>query len=160
MPEQGEFYGSEVERIVEMRRRDADVRRRQEREVEAQVERISAVRGEIEAKIQELNELCLGLQRNIRRVGSAEVQNHYRTYTTMQLRMAGAMNQAVLRAKSMDRVISASKAEAAERRRVEEWEQSQVTQRNIESNVARLWLPQEDDMAFLYGEDGEEAVSA
>lgn len=153
MPEQGEFYGSEVERIVEMRRRDADVRRRQEREVEVQVERIAVVRGEIETKIMELSELCVGLQRHIRRVGSSDVQNSYRAYTTMQLRMAGAMNQAMIRAKSMDRVILSSKAEAEERRRVEEWEKSQVTQRNIQSDVARLWLPQEDDMAFLYGEE-------
>lgn len=157
MPEQGEFYGSEVERIVEMRRRDADVRRRQEREVEVHVERIAAVRGEIETKITELTELCVGLQRHIRRVGSADVQSNYRAYTTMQLRMAGAMNQAMTRAKSMDRVILSSKAEAEERRRVEEWEKSQVTQRNIQSDVARLWLPQEDDMAFLYGEEALDA---
>lgn len=161
MPQQGEEYGSEIERIVEMRRRDADVRRQREREVEGEVAAIARVRGEIETKIQEYQDLCLTLQRSIRRIGSADVQAHYRTYATMQIRMAGAMNQALVRARSMDRVITASKAEAEDRRRVEEWERSQVTRRNMESNVKQLWLPQADDMEFLYGEDeGKEAVNA
>jgi hypothetical protein len=160
MPQQGEVYGTEVERIVEMRRRDADARRQREREVDVHIEAISRVRGEIESKIQEYQDLCLTLQRSIRLVGSTEVQAHYRTFATMQIRMAGAMSQALLRARSMDRVVSASKAEAEDRRRVEEHERSAVSRRNMESNVAKLWLPQADDMEFLYGEEEAEVVNA
>jgi len=152
MPEHLGLSTTEVAAIVERRRQEADMRLRREQEVEARVEAISKVRSEIETKIREYQDLSGTLQREIRRVPDAEVQAHYRTFATMQIRMAGAMSQALVRAKAMDRVITASKAELQERRTQEERENFEVQSRDTARHITQLQLPQADDLELLYGE--------
>jgi hypothetical protein len=74
--------------------------------------------------------------------------------------MAGAMHQAVIRAKSVDRTIDASKASARDNRLQEEQEREKVTQRHRDRKVAQLWLPQADDLEELYGPDIEGSAYA
>lgn len=149
MPEQTQI---EVQQIIAMRRQEAEASRNRERQLEARMANLYKAREEVERKVQEYQDQCGALQRDLRRVGSVETRAHYRTFVTMQVRMAGAMHQAVTRAKAMDRVVTAAKAEAEDRRLQEERELSERNLRETEKQVAHLQLPQPDDLELLYGE--------
>jgi hypothetical protein len=144
---------SETEKIIAMRVRDADNSTQRERLVESRVQAITKIRMEIEAKVKEYQEQCGLLQHDFRRVTVAESQIHYRTFVTMQLRMAGAISQALVRAKSMDKILVAAKVAVQERQTQDELDKVKLRKRDTESKIAKLQLPQSDDMEMLYGEE-------
>lgn len=135
--------------------RAEEVRRQRERELNLHIQAIKTVRGEVEAKIRELQGHCDGLHQAARRLQSDEgtEATKYRVYGTAHTRLAGALHQALNRAQAMDRVLEARREDQQDRERRE---REVATQERIKAAVQRVFdlqLPRENDFELLFGEE-------
>lgn len=145
---------SETERVLAFRQREAQLRRQREAIIEGHIQGVAEARGELEDALKKYQEKVALAQREVRRHVTEDTV-HFRTYLTMQTRMSGAIHQAIKRASSMDRMISASKADREDREREDQALRLKEARRTAHRDVQRMILPpsDEDDLTLLYGPD-------
>lgn len=161
MPAQAPSYVEQTQQVLALRQREAEVRRQRDRDLETLFGSIAQSREEVAKALRVYQERIGEAQQAIRRT-SSEDSAHYRVGLTLQVRMAGAIHQALSRAESMDRKLAAVKADRLERERLEARQQSALALKQVVKEVQQSLLPQTDDFELLYGEDalpGEEEVA-
>lgn len=134
----------------------SEVRRQQrERQASELVATIHKARGDIEAAVTRLQTAGLEL-RSLTRRNFDEDSSSMLVFTNAQLRLAGAMNQAIQRTASMDRVLvrAAKDREEARAREAEFTRRREALAKEKEHQrmLAEMQTPTEDDFDDLYGE--------
>lgn len=130
-----------------------------EQEVQAAVQEIQKAREEVEQAVQRLTAASDRLRTHVRRFRDPS-STSYTMYANSHIRLAGALNQGMKRAGSMDRMLdrAASErevvAEREQQRRLEE--ERRASQRELEQSL----LPTNDDFAEVYGDVTEEQNDA
>lgn len=149
---------AQEQRIQAERLRTAEIRRQREQEVGGHVQAIKAIRGDLETKLRELQGHCERLHQTTRRALNEDGSDaRYRLYHTAQLRMVGAMSQALKRAEAADRLLVASQAERQDQERREREKQTQERVESAVRDVFDLQLPKDDDFESLFGEEVTDA---
>jgi len=151
-PEQESLLQEEVQRIEAERLRAAEVARQQERGVGNLIAQIQGVRKDVEASVTRLQDLCQQLRVEVRQLSGDDGAHHYLVFTNAHLRLAGALSQGLRRTSSVDRLLTAAKAEQEETQRRDDRERQYRESRDRERALDRLQLPQDDDFEDLYGE--------
>jgi len=123
----------------------------------AVVSSILDARAEMERHLQAYLRKCDELRTLCRRRAPDESSAGYRTFATMQLRLGGAINQALKRAEVGTRILDSVKAEAAESSRETDRERRRFEVAEVQRSVQKSLLPTHDDFESLYG-DHEEGV--
>ncbi len=132
--------------------REEEVRRRHEEHVGAIVERIQAARQNVDVAVAQLQEASMELRAVCRR-NFDEASSSYLVFANSHLRLAGALNQGVKRAASMDRILTIAAREREDAKaRQEEFRRQQEVRAHARL-VQKLQLPTDDDLVELYGED-------
>jgi len=131
------------------RQRLEEGRRRLQQDIDARLESIATLRGELEGKVVDFQRECEELSRVLRRASYEDVVR-YRVYQGAQVRMAGVLSQVLKRASVADRVLDVAHAEQEERALRERQEESREKVRAMRRNVANLQLPKDDDFESLY----------
>lgn len=162
MPVTLPYSPEEVRQILAHRQRQEEARRQHEVELDAQVTSIEDSRRELDIKIQEYLQKCDQLRQASRRVASEESSLRYLTFANMQLRMGGAMTQALKRAEGGTRLLRATKVRQEEDAKRAEQERVQREVRASEKQVRHSLLPSHDDFESLYGDnyDVEDLINA
>lgn len=152
MPAALPYSPQEARQILALRQRQQEARRRNEVELDAQVASIEKAREDLDHKLQDYLRLCDQLRQSSRRVAVDESSTRYRTYATLQLRMGGAITQALKRAEGGDRILNAAKARQEEDDRREEQQRVHQAARVAQRQVEQSLLPTNDDFESLYGD--------
>lgn len=121
---------------------------------------IARARADLEEKLAEWQKRCAALQQDMRKASLDAGALRYRTFATLQLRLAGAVNQALKRAEEGDRLVQIAKAEQEEAARRESEDKVREAERQARAHVARSLLPTSNDFESLYGDidEGEGAL--
>jgi len=145
---------SETQKVLAHRQNEAQQRKQREDAIEGHMQGIFQARGDLDRALQIYQERVAVAQREICRHVEEETV-YYRTYLSVQGRMSGAIQQALKRASSMDRVLTAAKNTRNQQARDEEVQHQRELRRAAQQEVQRMLLPNsdEDDLSLLYGEE-------
>lgn len=124
------------------------------------IQQMQDLRQEIDGSIARLHELGTLLRTKAMRTRTEESPSQI-VFANAHLRLAGALNQGLRRAASMDRVLIVARLEREEEERRREQEEQRAVQRKRQQQVAQLQNPTDSDFDDLYGElYGEEVTYA
>lgn len=147
--------GRRADLRVQSEARTQQHRRQREEQAAALIETIKKARSDIEAAVNRLQGATLEL-RSLTRRNFDESSSSVLVFTNANLRMAGAMTQAIHRTASMDRVlVRAEKDREDARVREQEFRRQQEAQAQVKEHsklIEQLKVPTEDDFDALYGE--------
>jgi uncharacterized protein YlxW (UPF0749 family) len=163
MPATLPYSPEEARQILALRQRQQEARRRNEVELDAMVASIESARAALDTKIQDYLRQCDQLRQSARRVAVDESSIRYRTFATLQLRMGGAMAQALKRADGGTRLLNAAKARQEEDDRQKEAARVRQEVRQSQRRLEQSLLPTNDDFESLYGafdDDLEDLINA
>lgn len=143
----------EAREILALRRRQADIRKNAEKELDGLVASIESARSVLGDKLQDYVQACEQLRSASRRMLHTEATLQYRNYATMQTRLAGAINQALRRAENGNRMLDIHKKTQEEQEIREEEQRIRQAARDSETHVqSSLLPPHDDDFESLYGD--------
>lgn len=148
----------EAREILALRRRQADIRKNAEKELDGMVTSIEEAREALSEKLHDYVKASDQLRQASRRMMHSEVSLQYRNYATMQTRLGGAISQALRRAENGSRMLDVHKKAQEERVAREEQERERQEIRAAERSVQTALLPpHDDDFESLYGDYSQEA---
>lgn len=154
MPLQAQSYAEQTQKVMELQQREADLRRQQDRELKGHIEKVTEARAEISKALKTYHD-TVGLALKAVQRSTSEDAAQIRVGLTLQGRMVGVIHQALARAESMDRRVTAIQEARQERDRQEERQKAAQALKTIKQDVQRTLLPQSDDYELLYGEEDE-----
>lgn len=143
-----------LQQVFEARRQVIARQVQESSDLDTSFHELVALRETVEKALRNYQEKAVSLQKSVRRSPS-EDSGRYNTYLATQLRMAGAIVQALKRASAMDRVLDAVKQEQHERLQREQAERQRLAVQHATQETRALILPpsDEDDFEFLYGSE-------
>lgn len=153
MPEAQSYHPQEVREIQALRQRQQEASLKVEEELEGLVLGMASARADLEKSLQDFVQSCDRLLQASRKFAAEPFALRYRTYATMQVRLAGAVNQVLKRSETGARILQASKRASEEQARSEEVERVRKEIRASQKRVERSLLPAHDDFESLYGSD-------
>jgi len=160
MPSTLPYSPHEARQILATRQRQLEARTHNDAQLDTRVESINNARVDMENKLQDYLQKCDDLLTASRRITASESSTSYRTFASMQLRLGGAMKQALKRAEAGGLILSAAKAEKVATDRRAEEDRIRLEVRRSQRQVEKSLLPTHDDFETLYGDVDEDSSYA
>lgn len=154
MPELSEhqrgLLEEEISRLRALRQQDEAQLRQQQNEFELFVRKLQELRSEIDERVSSLAKICGDLRSSFRRSPS-ELSSSYLVYVQSHLRLAGALQQALKRTESSDRVLQRRTREAVETQSRDSIDEEKRTTRSLEHRIRQILTPSATDVETLFG---------